>query len=77
MACRWSGSGGMHVEPEVERVYGPDLMLEVFAATQTVAFRHFFYGGAPGVAEELKAKLEARFPGASDLRHLLARRFAR
>lgn len=25
---------------------------------------HFFYGGAPGVTEELQAKLKARFPGA-------------
>jgi N-acetylglucosaminyldiphosphoundecaprenol N-acetyl-beta-D-mannosaminyltransferase len=47
----------------VDRVYGPDLMLEIFAATQATPFRHFFYGGAPGVAEELQAKLEARFPG--------------
>ena len=55
--------GRHYVKPEVQRVYGPDLMFEVFAATQTVNFKHFFYGGAPGVAEELKAKLEARFPG--------------
>jgi len=55
---------GRHVVgPHVQRVYGPDLMLEMFAATQAVPFRHFLYGGAPGVAEELKAKLEARFPG--------------
>jgi len=31
----------------VDRVYGPDLMLEIFRATQQTAFRHFFYGGAP------------------------------
>jgi N-acetylglucosaminyldiphosphoundecaprenol N-acetyl-beta-D-mannosaminyltransferase len=55
---------GRHaVGGKVERVYGPDLMLEVFAATQTINFRHFFYGGAPGVAEELREKMEARFPG--------------
>lgn len=47
----------------VDRVYGPDLMLEIFRATQQGAARHFFYGGAPGVAEELKARLEAKFPG--------------
>ena len=47
----------------VDRVYGPDLMLEVFEATQDGRFSHFFYGGAPGVAEKLKSKLEARFPG--------------
>ncbi len=55
--------GRHHVKREVQRVYGPDLMCEVFAATQTVNFKHFFYGGAPGVAQELKVKLEARFPG--------------
>jgi N-acetylglucosaminyldiphosphoundecaprenol N-acetyl-beta-D-mannosaminyltransferase len=47
----------------IERVYGPDLLLELFEATQDGSVRHFFYGGAPGVAEELKAKLEGRFPG--------------
>lgn len=47
----------------VDRVYGPDLMLEIFQATQATTCWHFFYGGAPGVAEELKARLEARFPG--------------
>jgi len=47
----------------VDRVYGPDLMLELFRATQSTAFRHFFYGGAPGVAEALQTRLEARFPG--------------
>ncbi len=57
--------GKHYVGGEVDRVYGPDLMLEIFAATQATPFRHFFYGGAPGVAEELKAKLEARFPGVS------------
>ncbi len=55
---------GRHAQgPWVDRVYGPDLMLEIFRATQHTDFRHFFYGGAPGVAEQLKARLEARFPG--------------
>ena len=48
----------------VDRVYGPDLMLETFAATSATPFTHFFYGGAPGVAEDLKTKLVARFPDA-------------
>lgn len=47
----------------IDRVYGPDLMLKVFEWSQTSGCRHFFYGGAPGVAEELKARLTARFPG--------------
>jgi N-acetylglucosaminyldiphosphoundecaprenol N-acetyl-beta-D-mannosaminyltransferase len=55
---------GRHfVGKDVGRVYGPDLMLAVFEATRTGPCRHFFYGGAPGVAEELKRRLEARFPG--------------
>ncbi len=49
--------------PGVERVYGPDLMLAVCDAGRASGVRHFFYGGAPGVAEELSAKLRARFPG--------------
>ena len=47
----------------VDRVYGPDLMLELFRATQHTAIRHFLYGGAPGVAEALQIRLEALFPG--------------
>jgi N-acetylglucosaminyldiphosphoundecaprenol N-acetyl-beta-D-mannosaminyltransferase len=45
------------------RVYGPDLMLRLFELSQVPGFTHFFYGGAPGVAEELKHRMEARFPG--------------
>ena len=47
---------------DIGRVYGPDLMLEVFAATQERPISHFFYGGAPGVAEQLKDKLLQKFP---------------
>lgn len=55
---------GRHAQGRwVDRVYGPDLMLEIFRATQPTTIRHFFYGGAPGVADQLKARLEARFPG--------------
>ena len=48
---------------DMSRVYGPDLMLALMEATQKLPVRHFFYGGAEGVADELKAKLEVRFPG--------------
>jgi N-acetylglucosaminyldiphosphoundecaprenol N-acetyl-beta-D-mannosaminyltransferase len=48
---------------EMGRVYGPDLMLRLFELSQTRSFTHFFYGGGPGIAEELKRKLETRFPG--------------
>ena len=49
--------------PGVERVYGPDLMLAVCDAGRATGLRHYFYGGAPGVAELLRDKLTARFPG--------------
>jgi N-acetylglucosaminyldiphosphoundecaprenol N-acetyl-beta-D-mannosaminyltransferase len=45
-----------------ERVYGPDLMLAVCDAGRAVGLRHYFYGGAPGVADILRAQLTARFP---------------
>lgn len=47
----------------VGRVYGPDLMIELCAATVATGHSHFFYGGAPGVAESLRDRLVARFPG--------------
>ena len=48
---------------DMRRVYGPDLMLRVCEYSRTRGFSHFLYGGAPGVAEELKRRLEERFPG--------------
>jgi N-acetylglucosaminyldiphosphoundecaprenol N-acetyl-beta-D-mannosaminyltransferase len=47
---------------EVERVYGPDLMLAVCAASLPHGWRHFFYGGAAGVADKLASRLQASFP---------------
>jgi N-acetylglucosaminyldiphosphoundecaprenol N-acetyl-beta-D-mannosaminyltransferase len=58
MPLVWLGPAG------VERVYGPDLMLAVCEAGRIHGLRHFLYGGVPGVAEELKRRLSARFPGA-------------
>lgn len=47
----------------VRRVYGPDLMLDVLEAGLPFGWRHYFYGGAEGVAEELADRLGARFGG--------------
>jgi N-acetylglucosaminyldiphosphoundecaprenol N-acetyl-beta-D-mannosaminyltransferase len=47
----------------VERVYGPDLMLAVCERSTNRGYRHFFYGGAPAVAEKLAVRLQSRFPG--------------
>jgi N-acetylglucosaminyldiphosphoundecaprenol N-acetyl-beta-D-mannosaminyltransferase len=46
----------------VSRVYGADLMLEMCRLSETKGWRNFFYGGEPGVAEELAGRLAARFP---------------
>lgn len=45
------------------RVYGPDFMHDFFAYTPQKDYRHFFYGGAPGVPERLAVSLIRDFPG--------------
>lgn len=47
----------------MSRVYGPDLMLEVCRAGVASGVRHFFYGGADGVAPALRRRLIERIPG--------------
>lgn len=47
----------------VSRVYGPDLMDNTCRISVERGWRHFFYGGAPGVAEDLAARLDAKYPG--------------
>ena len=47
----------------MDRVFGPDLMAEVCRRSQAAGFTHYLYGGAPGVAEELRSRLLERFPG--------------
>lgn len=48
---------------QVTRVYGPDLMVSVCDAGRAHGLRHYFYGGQAGVAEALRDRLCARFPG--------------
>jgi len=60
MPMVWAGKLNSH--RKMRRVYGPDLMLDVCAWSETNGSRHFFYGGADGVAELLAEKLKARFP---------------
>ena len=61
MPLVWLGRRAGH--RHVTRVYGPDLLLEVCAATAGSDLTHFFYGAGPGTAEALAASLQARFPG--------------
>src|SRR5262245_2571630 len=53
----------LHGHRKSARVYGPDLMLAMCDRGRARGLRHFFYGGARGVAELLAQKLQARFPG--------------
>ncbi len=47
---------------DMDRVYGPDLLVEVCKASQWTRWKHFFYGGGPGTADALAVTLQARFP---------------
>ena len=60
MPMVWAGKLAGH--RDMSRVYGPDLMLDVCAWSETSGAKHFFYGGADGVAELLAQKLKAKFP---------------
>lgn len=52
--------GRWHGHPLRRRVYGPELM-EEFCRKTGSRCRHFFYGGAPGIAQGLASRLHERF----------------
>ncbi len=61
MPITWVGRlQGHH---EMNRVFGPDFMLALCKISLERGYRNFLYGGQPGVAEQLRAALEMRFPG--------------
>jgi N-acetylglucosaminyldiphosphoundecaprenol N-acetyl-beta-D-mannosaminyltransferase len=55
--------GRLHGHELRRRVYGPELMVRFWRDLAANHYRHFFYGGKNGVAEELAHILVARFPG--------------
>ena len=55
--------GRRHGHPLERRVYGPELMIEFCRATAPLGYRHFFYGGAPGVAATLAERMSSTFRG--------------
>ena len=61
MPMVWMGKYA-HGHKDMDRVYGPELMDEIFSRTEGSGLRHFFYGGAEGVVGELKACLLKRYP---------------
>jgi len=54
--------GRLQGHPSMQRVYGPDYMLALCQVSLSRGYRHFFYGGGPGVAERLAAHLLAQMP---------------
>jgi N-acetylglucosaminyldiphosphoundecaprenol N-acetyl-beta-D-mannosaminyltransferase len=61
MPMVWLGRLAGH--RDMGRVYGPELMEHVFEWSRKSGATHYFFGGNTGVAEELKARVESRFPG--------------
>ena len=61
MPLVWLGRRAGH--RGITRVYGPDLLEAVCAATAGTGLTHFFYGAGPGTAPLLAARLTQRFPG--------------
>ena len=61
MPLVWLGKLAGH--RHMDRVYGPDLMLEVCRRSVNTGWKHFLYGGGDGVAELLGERLCQRFPG--------------
>lgn len=47
---------------EAERVYGPDVMEALIARTADTPLKHYFWGGLPGVADILVARMQTRHP---------------
>ena len=47
----------------IDRVYGPDLMLRLLDLSARQGFTNYFYGGAEGVADDLKLRMVERYPG--------------
>ena len=56
----WVGKVGGQV---VERVCGPDVMPALLDRSRASNARHYFYGGAPGVADRLAERMQAAYPG--------------
>ena len=60
MPLVWLGRRAGH--HQMERVYGPDLLLACCAARGATGARHFFFGSIPAVTERLVDRLKAMFP---------------
>lgn len=62
MPLVWVGHAQGH--PRMQRVTGPDFMIEIFRRKEFRQLKHFLYGGDVGVAQHLRSVLTAQFPWA-------------
>jgi N-acetylglucosaminyldiphosphoundecaprenol N-acetyl-beta-D-mannosaminyltransferase len=60
MPLAWIGRSRGH--RHMDRVYGPDLMLEMLKLSAEKGYTNYLCGGHEGVAEKLSDVLKARFP---------------
>ena len=61
MPLVWTGH--MRGHAHMQRVYGPDLLMALCNVSVERGYRHFFFGGRPGVADRLTRVLKEQFPG--------------
>jgi N-acetylglucosaminyldiphosphoundecaprenol N-acetyl-beta-D-mannosaminyltransferase len=61
MPMTWVGRLKGH--REINRVYGPDLMLRLLELSSQRGYTNFFYGGVEGVADQLAERMQSKFPG--------------
>lgn len=54
--------GRLQGHAQMRRVFGPDLMRDLFRRSEESGMTHFLYGGKPGIAEQLSQNLRIRFP---------------
>lgn len=60
MPMVWMGRGAG--QSHMGRVYGPDLMLEIFRLSEQRGYKQFLYGGNEGVAEAMRLEMNRQFP---------------
>jgi N-acetylglucosaminyldiphosphoundecaprenol N-acetyl-beta-D-mannosaminyltransferase len=55
--------GRIQGHSQIDQVGGPDLILKVCEMSSRNGYTQFFYGGRPGVAEQLRDEMCRRYPG--------------
>jgi N-acetylglucosaminyldiphosphoundecaprenol N-acetyl-beta-D-mannosaminyltransferase len=64
MPLVWLSRRRVPAGTNVERVYGPDLMLAAFARSEATGWRHLLYGSSAETLERLQVNMRTRFPRA-------------